>query len=151
MDLKSINLKLKREATARNACEKGFVNWTDDSSWPQLAKRYKYFLDFCIENDWPSLDFFRYETDKNELRKCGIFIDEVVSISDAQNGTYVFLGNCVGQIAFDNLKAAEIHLLHNSNITVKLSYASRAFIHTYHKAKATVSADETSKYKTYEN
>lgn len=128
---RELNITLREMARMQGLCDQWYSEWKDDDTLDDCLERYIRGFDFVQERDWPPLEFIRKHFDKELLHRYHIYIDEEVNIDNAQNGFYVFLGNCTGYISAAGFCAATIYLRHNSNIRVSAVGAARVFLHYF--------------------
>ena len=132
-------------------CEQWTKEWKDDSDIDTLLDKFIRGQDFCVENDYPTLEFCRkhFANRLEDLHRHNIYLDEKVAIDHAYSGFYVFLGDCTGYISADGFCAATIYLRHNSNIRVTSVGAARVFLHYFDNSDGTtclVSGGKIRKY-----
>lgn len=112
-------------------CNEWYSEWEDDTPIDTLLDKYVNGLDFCIENDYPSLDFIREHFDMEDLHRHHIYLDEDVDISDAGHGTWIFLGHCTGSISFKHFAAASVYVRHTSVLDVHSTDYTVVYVSAY--------------------
>ncbi len=82
----------------------------------KMAQLYIKGIDFCIKNDYPTLDFIR-ENFRGKCEQYGIYVDDVVS--DLRNvPDLVFNGKCNAKLRYDGYSVSRIFARHNSRVYV---------------------------------
>ena len=132
-------------------CEKWTEEWKDDADIDELLDKFIRGFDFCVKNDYPPLDFCRRNFKKEDLHRHNIFIDEEVQVADAENGYYVFLGECRGTVWVNGLKAVTIFVRHGSRIDVCAYDGARVQVRYYDHSEGVCKSDGYSKIKKCNN
>ena len=112
-------------------CKQWTEEWKDDTDFNTLVDKFVRGQDFCIQNNYPPLDFIRKNVSKEDLHRHNIYIDEEVNIESAISGYYIFLGKCTGSITANGYSAVTIYVRHESKIDVTASGAARVFVSYY--------------------
>lgn len=131
-------------------CKQWTEEWADDTDIDSLLKKYVRGFDFCVQNDYPPLDFIRKNFDKEVLHKHNIYVDEEVNIPFAKSGYYIFLGDCTGSIEASGFCAVTIYLRHNSKINVISKSAARVFVTFYEQSECSCISDGFGKIRQYD-
>ena len=131
-------------------CDMWYGRWKDDTDLDGLLDMYIRGHDFCIENDYPTLDFIRNNFDRDELRKRNIILDCKGEEISGMNGTWIFLGDCDCSIRFKGLKAADIYIHHQSNVKVIAEDGSILFITLCDQSDVVLQADDWSRVRKYD-
>lgn len=143
MNEKELSVVLREMARTQKKplCDEWYGEWKDNCGVDILLNKYVRGLDFCIENDYPSLEFVRKNFNKEDLHRHHIYLDEEVSVN-AENGTYVFLGNCTGTMTAGGYSVVSCYVRHDSKITIAASFLSRVFVSLYERGECdTLSSD----------
>lgn len=126
--------QLKEDGIAKGLCLDWQNKLKDGLSVQRLIKLYTRGIDFCIKNDYPTLEFIR----KNFKGKCepyGVYIDERgLRLRDKE---YVVLhGDCTGGVLkYGGFSVARVVARHNSEIQVKVSGNAHLTIDLFDDAK----------------
>lgn len=144
-----LNKELRDEAVGYGLCKQWQGDWLDDKSQQELITMYKDGLDFCIENNYPSITYIKKNFDKALLRKNLIFVDEDVTGMCGKNGIYVLNGGCSGSVEFKGFTVATLYVRHTSEITVNVRHLAKVFISVYDKAKVSVTHTGAAKVYVY--
>lgn len=135
MDNKKLNKDLRDKAKSLGLCALWTKNWRRDKSVDDLIEMYIKGYDFCIEHDYPSVDFIKGNFDRDILHKHGVWVDEeVIKTKDMM----IINGNCYGKLVFDNFDVATVFIRHESKITIVCNKYSRISIRAYEKANVNV-------------
>lgn len=137
---------------ARNAglCDEWFGNWKDEDSIDMCLDRFIRGFDFVVKNDYPNLEFIRKNFNTNDLHRHNIYLDEGVIIDDAQNGYYVFLGDCKATLVADGFKAVTVYCRHDSEVNVRAMGGARVFVTYYDQSSGVCKSDEWSNVRRYD-
>ncbi len=144
MNGKELSIVLRELACSQKTplCAEWTEAWKDNSSLDELLEKYVRGFDFCVKNDYPTLEFSRKEfTEKRDvLHKHHIFLDEEVNI-EAESGTYIFVGDCSGTITFKNFTVGTVYLRHNTKLTVKADDFAKVFVTMYDNSQCETEKD----------
>ena len=145
----SLNAILKKRAIELGMCRKFEEKWTYSWDDGELCSNYKQGIDFCIENDFPSLDFIRSYFNKDSLKEFGIFIDHSFGTESRplSNGTYVILGESRGIMKFGRWTAAVVYVRHSSDIKIEAGDFSKITVIAYEDSSVDVIGAENAKIK----
>ncbi len=139
------NPELRSSAIALGLCQKWQGEWHDNLTNSQLISMFRRGQDFCIEHDFPPLDYIREAFPESDLRRGGVYLDADLCDPESQspesaltlgNGTFIFLGSCRGAVRFPRWSAAVLYVRHDSRIRVEADEFSRIQIHLYDSAEA---------------
>ena len=130
---KNIGKQLKSQAESLGACEKG-LNGLDRLNEQELINRYVHFIDFVIENDFPSNDFIKENFDKSLLEHNNIYVDAEFERRNARQ-VVVIQGESKGVLLFDGVTTSDVYIRHDSDVTIDCSRFSKIFISVYDNAK----------------
>ena len=130
---KNIGKQLKSQAESLGACEKG-LNGLDRLNEQELINRYVHFIDFVIENDFPSNDFIKENFDKSLLEHNNIYVDAEFERRNARQ-VVVIQGESKGVLLFDGVTTSDVYVRHDSEVTIDCSRLSKIFISVYDNAK----------------
>ena len=130
---KNIGKQLKSQAESLGACEKG-LNGLDRLNEQELINRYVHFIDFVIENNFPSNEFIKENFDKSLLEHNNIYVDAEFERRNARQ-VVVIEGNSNGVLLFDGMTTSDVYIRHDSEVTIDCSRLSKIFISVYDNAK----------------
>ena len=133
---KSLGQKLKSQAESLGACERG-LNGLEKLNEHELINRYVHFIDFAIENNFPSNEFIKENFDRSLLEHNNIYVDAEFERRNARQ-VVVIQGESKGVLLFDGLTTSDVYIRHDSEVTVDCSRLSKIFISLYDNAKVNV-------------
>ena len=145
MNGKELSVVLRELACSQATplCGEWTEAWKDDSNLDELLDKFVEGQDFCIKNNYPTLEFSRkHFTDKRDvLHKHHIYFDEEVKVEDAESGTYIFVGACTGTITFKGFAVGTVYLRHTSNIKVCSYDNAKVFVSKYDDSECETDKD----------
>lgn len=147
---RELSISLREIGRAKGMCDKFFDEWKDDDDIDTIIDRFVPGMDFCIKEDYPTLDFICKHFRKDDLHRHNIFVDEEVSL-DGDNGYYCFLGSCRATLSVDGFKAVTVYVRHNSEVNVTASNGAKVFVRYYDNSKGECIDDGWSVCKKYEH
>lgn len=130
-------------------CKQWTDEWEDDSDIDVLIDKFVRGQDFCVINDYPGIDFIRKNFRPEDLERHNIYLDKNITIEDAENGYYVFLGDCKVTLVADGFKAITVYCRHDSEVNVRAFDGARVFVTYYDNSSGVCKSDEYSKVKIY--
>ena len=147
MNQKELSIVLRELACSQPTplCQQWTEEWADDTDIDTLLDKYIRGFDFSLKNNYPPLDFCRKNFNKEDLHRHNIYLDEKVAIEDAQNGYYVFIGNCEATIIAKGFKAITVYCRHESKVNVYAFEGARVFVRYYDASNGDCEADQWSK------
>lgn len=110
--------QLKEDGTEKGLCRQWRMKLQQGMSVEALAKLYIEGIDFCISEDYPTLDFLR-EHFKGSCEPYGVFVDDVVKECNAPD--VVLNGDCKAILEYDGFSVSRIFARHNSQGAVNVS------------------------------
>ncbi len=111
---KDISNLLLKKAVELNLCQPWQDAWQDE--FPALMDMYKRGIDFCIENDYPSLDILRKHF-KGKTEAYNIFIDADGEVN-IHSGTVVVTGDSKLKINVADYGVMSLYVRHASEVNV---------------------------------
>ena len=151
MEISELNKVLRTKAIEAGLCDDWQNNiWNRDLSLDELLTIYIRGIDFSLKQEWFDYDFIKEEFPADILHRHNIYLDEYISIGDASSGTWVFIGNCEGEITFKDFSVGTLYLRHNSRIKVVTKDMAKVFISLYDESEVDVEQLEYSTAKVYD-
>ena len=152
MKSKELSIALREMARVQRTplCDEWYGEWNDDTPVDVLLDKFVRGQDFCIENDYPPLEFVRKHFHVSDLHRHHIYIDEEVDIRDAESGTWIFLGNCMGKISFSGYSVGTVYVRHGSQVNVSATGSSRVFVSMYEDGYAECSKSGFARFRRYD-
>lgn len=135
--------QLKKDGIDKGLCRLWQGKLKAGLSTEELAKLYIKGIDFCISEDFPTLDFLR-EHFKGKCEPYGVYVDDdVPNIKNAPN--LVLNGACRAMLEYDGFTVSNLYVRHNSEVAVIASDNAMLTIDLFDNAKLHISVvgDET--------
>ena len=110
--------QLRKDGIAKGLCQPWQMKLRDGSSMQRLIRLYIRGIDFCIKNDYPTLEFIR-QNFKGKCEPYGVYVDDDVHL--VNNERLVVQGDCKGELSYTDFSASSLYIRHNSDITVNVS------------------------------
>lgn len=111
--------KLKKDGIAKGLCRGWQMKLKHGLDYGQLIRLYIKGIDFCISENYPTLDFIR-ENFKGKCEPYGVFVDD--DVTDKRNLPDVVLnGDCKAMLEYDGYTVSRIFSRHNSQAAVNVS------------------------------
>lgn len=153
MEEKKLNKILKDRAVELGLCDKWRDEWERDETKQELIEKYLRGIDFCIQHDYPKLEFIREYFPKKLLDKNGVFVDEEIGRRDdvAARDTVVLLGGSKAELHYDGLGMGNIYVRHQSEVTIVARGWARVFVECYEDSVINVTAEDESKVFVYQH
>lgn len=107
--------QIKQDGIAKGLCRLWQMKLKPDLGVDSLAGLYIRGIDFCIKNDYPTLDFIR----RNFKGKCeayGVYVDDEVVEKNRKD--VVLNGDCKAMLEYDGFTVSNIYIRHNSKASV---------------------------------
>lgn len=130
---KNIAKQLKLQAESLGACEKGLQN-LEKLNEQELINRYVHFVDFCVENDYPTNEYIKENFDHSLLEHNNIYVDSEFERRNARQ-VVIVQGKSNGVLLYDGYVTADVYIRHDSEVTIDCSRMSKIFINLYDNAK----------------
>lgn len=151
MEQEQLSIVLRETARGqKNAlCDEWYGAWEDSASLDDLLEMFVRGQDFCIDNDYPTLDFIREHFDKEELAKRHIYLDYGGEVEGC-SGTFIFLGHCDVRIRFERFQVASVYARHESAVGVEAHGGARVFLTLCEKSSGAANFGDGGKVKVYD-
>lgn len=120
--------QLYDQAIKLGLCDKWQGDWKGKSV-ESLCTMYKRGIQFCIDNDYPSVEFMVAKF-RGKTEKYGLYISERFSIR-AEQDVYIINGNCTGKIENNGFGVTKVYVRHNSVLKLTASGNSMTYIDMY--------------------
>lgn len=111
--------QLKQDGIAKGLCQPWQNKLRDGVSVKRLVDLYVRGIDFCIKNDYPTLDFIR-ENFKGKCEPYGVYIDKR-DLNLREQPNVVLLGGCKGALSYGGYSVCRAFIRHQSEATIKVS------------------------------
>ncbi len=129
-----ISDELREMAVQNGLCTQWQNSWGQPSD-DELCQMYLRSLDFCIEHDYPSVEYMK-EHFGGVMQKHGIYVDDKIKLSNPRK--IVCNGKTDGAVSFDGFAVGLIYARHNSNISVDVRGRAIVNIICYDNASVNV-------------
>lgn len=151
MNQRELSVVLRELARSQQTplCEQWTKEWHDDSTMDMLFDKFFRGQDFCIQNDYPSIDFIKKNFSKEELHRHHVYIDENVDVVANESGYYAFLGNCSGGLRIDGIVAATVYVRHSCNMYVLSKGGAKVSVFSCDNSRVECESDGFSLIKKY--
>lgn len=129
--------QLKQDGIDKGLCRQWQGKLREGLSTEQLAKLYIKGIDFCISEDYPTLDFLR-EHFKGKCEPFGVYVDNEIPPT-ANKPQMVLNGACKGMLEYDGYTVASLYVRHDSEVAVIVSDRAIVTIDLFDNAKLHIS------------
>lgn len=147
MIMNRLNSELRGHAVSYGLCTQWQGDWQNNKSQQELIEMYIRGIDFCIEHNYPTVEYIKGNFDRSLLHQNHIFVDEPVIGGD--NGVYVLNGKCSGKLSFGKFTVVTLHLRHDSELTLEVEDCAKVFVSVYDRAKLHVRQSDVAKVYVY--
>jgi hypothetical protein len=134
--------KLYNQAVNLGLCEDWKRDWSGDNI-ESLCKMFKDGIHFCIEKNYPDIDFM-VQKFRGKTERFGVYISEMFSF-DADQLIYVLNGNCKGKVINSEYFVTKIYVRHNSDVTLIAKGNSITYVDMYDNSKLNISIHGSAK------
>lgn len=110
--------QLKQDGIAKGLCQPWQNKLRDGVSVKRLVDLYVRGIDFCIKNDYPTLEFIR-DNFKGKCEQYGVYIDDSVTEKDRE--TIVLNGDCKAMLEYGGYSVSTVFVRHNSRASIVAS------------------------------
>lgn len=143
MNDKELALLFRRELDEMGFCVKFQELWREDFTRTELIDLYRRGIEFCIEHDWPSVEFIKNHFERDMLREGRVYVDDDFGVVNGESGVYVFNGTSNGTVEFGRFETATIYVRHSSNVVINARGLSRVFVEVYDDSSVTINQKDS--------
>ena len=111
--------QLKQDGIDKGLCRLWQGKLRAGLSTEELAKLYIKGIDFCISEDYPTLDFLR-EHFKGKCEPFGVYVDDEIPPT-ANKPDMVLNGACKAMLEYDGFDVSRLYVRHDSEVAVIVS------------------------------
>lgn len=111
--------QLRKDGTEKGLCRLWQMKLRGNLDTEALVKLYINGIDFCICEDYPTLDFLRVHF-KGNSEPYGVYIDEDMPTL-ANKADLVLNGACRGMLEYDGYSVSRLYVRHTSETAVNVS------------------------------
>lgn len=109
--------QIKQDGIAKGLCRLWQMKLKPGLGVDSLAELYIRGIDFCIKNDYPTLDFLRTNF-KGKCEDYGVYVDDEVVEKNRKD--VVLNGGCKAMLEYDGFVVSNIYIRHNSKASVNV-------------------------------
>lgn len=109
--------KIKQDGIAKGLCRLWQMKLKPDLEVDALADLYIRGIDFCIKNDYPTLDFMRTNF-KGKCEAYGVYVDD--EVVERNRKDIVLNGDCKAMLEYDGFAVSSIYIRDNSKASVSV-------------------------------
>ena len=110
--------ELKNDGIAKGLCRQWQMKLKDELDVEDLSKLFIQGIDFCISENFPTLDYFRTHF-KGKCEEFGVYVDdEIPELVDSPDT--VLNGNCRAMLKYSGYTVARVFARHNSEAAVNV-------------------------------
>lgn len=125
--------QLKADGMEKGLCRMWQIKLHAGLSTEELAKLYIQGIDFCISEDYPTLDFLR-EHFRGKCEPFGVFVDDDVPPT-TNKPDMVLNGACRAMLEYDGFSVSRLYVRHTSEVAVIVSDHAALTIDLFDNAK----------------
>lgn len=129
--------QLRKDGTEKGLCRLWQMKLRGNLDTEALVKLYIKGIDFCICEDYPTLDFLRAHF-KGNSEPYGVYIDEDMPTL-ANKADLVLNGACRGMLEYDGYSVSRLYVRHTSETAVNVSDHAVLTIDLFDHAKVHLS------------
>lgn len=127
--------KLKLDGESKGLCRLWRAKLKPGMDIENLVELYVKGIDFCISEDYPTLDFMRANF-RGKSEQYGVYIDDDVHLENAANT--VLNGSCKAMIKFDDYAVSRVFIRHDSQAAIIASDHAMITIDAFDDSKVIV-------------
>lgn len=120
---RSLSDMMKREAIAHGLCDQWTSEWADDTDKDALVEKFVKGIDFCIKNDWPSVEQIKMFLPEANMH--GVYADQAFSVRNPS--VVIANGSCDGTVLVDD-GISTVWVRHTSKIFVRVRRGGVCFL-----------------------
>jgi len=106
---------LRTDGTVKGLCSDWQGKLNDGAGIKRLSELFIRGIDFCISENFPTLEFLR-DNFKGKCEPYGIFIDEEVAEKNCQN--VVLNGECHAELTYEGYAVSQVFIRHESKVEI---------------------------------
>jgi hypothetical protein len=122
------NKELRDKAVNLGLCDQWQGLWSKDWDDRKMIERYKEGIDFCLANDFPSVEYIKSHFSKEELRKGGLFMDDKHSVLNAKmivvrgrsDITARYNGNTVAEVYITDVSKLRLYAKNHCHVVLHI-------------------------------
>jgi len=130
----NVSEELKGQAIGLGLCQQWQSEW-DNADKDELLEKYVRGIDFCIEHNYPSLEYMTRNFD-GVMQEHGVFVSEEISLYNPF--MTIANGKCTGKVTFGKYGTGRMYIRHDSEIDLIVSGNAKVFVSIYDNAKLNI-------------
>ena len=137
------NKELRDKAIELGLCDQWQSYWKKDWDDRKMIAKYKEGIDFCLANDFPSVEYIKSHFNKQELRNGGVFVDDKHSVLNAK---MIVVRGCSDITArYNGNTVAEVYVTDNSKLRLYAKNHCHVILHILGNAQVDISQEDDAK------
>lgn len=134
------NKELRDRAISLGLCNQWQGLWAKDWDDRKMIERYKEGIDFCLANDFPSVDYIKSHFSKEDLRNGGLFMDDKHSVL---NEKMIVIRGCSDITArYNGNTVAEVYITDESKLRMYAKNHCHVILHILNNAQVDISQED---------
>lgn len=134
------NEELRSKAISLGLCEQWQGYWKKDWDDRKMIERYKEGIDFCLANDFPSVEYIKSHFSKEDLRNGGLFMDDKRSVLNER--LIVIRGFSDIHARYNGNTVAEIYITDSSTLKLSAKNDCHVIVHVWGNAQVDISQED---------
>lgn len=115
--------QIKRDGIQYNLCRLYQAKLKQDLTVKDLADLYFRGMDFCVEHDFPTVQFMK-EHFKGRSEQYGVYVEDQ-AVKSRNQSHVVMIGDCNGELEYDGFSVSRVYIRHTSKAKIMvLGYAN---------------------------
>ena len=111
--------ELKNDGIAKGLCRQWQMKLKDELDVADLSSLFIRGIDFCISENFPTLDYLR-DNFRGKCEPYGIYIDEELK-GETNIPDIVLNGSCKADLNYNEYSVSRLYIRHNSEVNVNVS------------------------------
>jgi len=128
--------QIKRDGQKYNLCRLYQSKLKPDLTVEDLAELYFKGIDFCIMNNYPTVQFMK-DNFKGKCEQYGIFVEDR-SVNANNLSKVVMIGDCKGQLSYDGFSVSRVFVRHTSETKILVSEYAHVSVDIFDSANVTI-------------
>ena len=141
----SVSKELKEKAISLGLCKEWTEEWKKENL-DSLCEKYAKGIDFCIEHDYPSIEYMKEHFD-GIMQKHNIYVNDI--FEDVNIRKIIINGTSIGSLLYDSFSVGKIYLRHYSRLKLKVKDNAKVFIFIYDDSFVEIENGDNSKVYVY--
>lgn len=125
---------LKEDGIAHGMCQKMQDEW-GEPNLAQLCRMFFRGMDFCIEQNWPSVEQMKHIATPEEAARYGVYYEDGVASGQVN---ICALGDAVVHVYVPAFGTCDIYARHESNVYIHLAEHAFCYVSIYDNADVSV-------------